>query len=40
MKLPWNCLIKCAERILKECSDVSEVYYDVTPKPPATVELE
>lgn len=40
MELPWNSLIECAERILKECTSISEVYYDLTPKPPATVELE
>lgn len=40
MEFPWNCLIKCAEKILKDCPDISEVYYDVTPKPPATIELE
>lgn len=39
-EIPWDCLIKCAEAILKDCSDVSEVYYDVTPKPPATIEME
>ncbi|MEM1586563.1 MAG: ATP-binding protein [Candidatus Bathyarchaeia archaeon] len=39
-EIPWDCLIRCAERILKDCPDVSEVYYDVTPKPPATIEME
>jgi len=39
-EISWDCLIKCAEAILKDCLDVSEVYYDVTPKPPATIEME
>ncbi|MEM1581651.1 MAG: ATP-binding protein [Candidatus Bathyarchaeia archaeon] len=38
--IPWNCLKDCANRILKDCPDVSTVYYDVTPKPPATIEME
>ena len=38
--LPWKILEETAEAILEECPDVSEVYYDVTPKPPATIEME
>ena len=38
--LPWKVLKEAAEAILEECPDVSEVYYDVTPKPPATIEME
>lgn len=38
--LPWKILEETAEAILEECSDVSEVYYDMTPKPPATIEME
>lgn len=38
--IPWSTLKRTAERILKECSNVSSVYYDVTPKPPATIEME
>ena len=38
--LPWKILKETAEAILEECPDVSEVYYDVTPKPPATIEME
>jgi GMP synthase (glutamine-hydrolysing) len=37
---PWQCLSKCAESILEICPEVSAVYYDVTPKPPATIEME
>ncbi|MBS7640859.1 MAG: ATP-binding protein [Candidatus Bathyarchaeia archaeon] len=39
-EIPWDCLIRCADFILKNCPGVSEVYYDVTPKPPATIEME
>jgi GMP synthase (glutamine-hydrolysing) len=39
-KIPWSKLISTADKIMNECKNVSEVYYDVTPKPPATVEYE
>ncbi len=39
-EIPWTTLNETAERILKTCRNVSAVYYDVTPKPPATVEME
>lgn len=39
-KIPWNTLYKTAERILETCSNISSVCYDVTPKPPATIEME
>jgi GMP synthase (glutamine-hydrolysing) len=39
-EIPWETLNKIAEKIFKECLDVSAVYYDVTPKPPATIEME
>ena len=38
--IPWATLRKTAQKILQECSNVSSVYYDVTPKPPATIEME
>jgi len=38
--IPWATLKKTAKTILDECPNVSNVYYDVTPKPPATVEME
>ncbi|MDH5794909.1 MAG: GMP synthase [Candidatus Bathyarchaeota archaeon] len=38
--IPWKTLNDAAKSILDECPDVSTVYYDVTPKPPATVEME
>lgn len=37
---PWVTLNMIADEIIKECPDVSTVYYDVTPKPPATIEME
>jgi len=39
-EIPWSVLIKAAEEIIGNCSNVSTVYYDITPKPPATIEME
>jgi GMP synthase (glutamine-hydrolysing) len=39
-EIPWMTLNKIAEDVVKQCSDVSTVYYDATPKPPATIEME
>jgi len=39
-EIPWTTLEKTAEEIIGKCSNVSTVYYDVTPKPPATIEME
>jgi GMP synthase (glutamine-hydrolysing) len=39
-EIPWEALEKTAEAILAKCPNVSTVYYDVTPKPPATIEME
>jgi GMP synthase (glutamine-hydrolysing) len=39
-EIPWTTLNETADRILEACQSVSAVYYDVTPKPPATVEME
>ena len=38
--VPWSTLEETAHRILEDCPAVSSVYYDVTPKPPATIEME
>jgi len=38
--VPWATLDLIAEEVLEQCSNVSTVYYDVTPKPPATIEME
>jgi GMP synthase (glutamine-hydrolysing) len=39
-KIPWKTLEKAAGEILDACPEVAKVFYDVTPKPPATVEFE
>jgi len=38
--LPHDLLVRLSERIVGECRDISRVVYDVTGKPPATVEWE
>lgn len=38
--IPWNVLEETAMQILQECNEIKEVYYDITPKPPATIEFE
>jgi len=38
--IPWTTLKETAKKILEACPNVSSVYYDVTPKPPATIEME
>jgi len=40
VEIPWTTLTETAEEILEACPNVSSVYYDVTPKPPATIEME
>ena len=39
-EIPWVTLNEIAEEIVKSCPNVSNVCYDVTPKPPATIEME
>jgi GMP synthase (glutamine-hydrolysing) len=39
-EIPWETLNNIAEEMLVACPNVSAVYYDVTPKPPATIEME
>ncbi len=39
-EIPWSALSKIAEETIEKCANVSTVYYDVTPKPPATIEME
>jgi len=39
-EIPWSTLNKIAQKIIESCPKVSTVYYDVTPKPPATIEME
>lgn len=38
--IPWTTLKQTAQQVLESCPNVSSVYYDVTPKPPATIEME
>ncbi len=39
-EIPWKTLDRIAEKVIEECPNVSTIYYDVTPKPPATIEME
>ena len=39
-EIPWNTMDETAEEILRVCPKVAAIYYDVTPKPPATIEME
>jgi GMP synthase (glutamine-hydrolysing) len=39
-EIPWKTLNEIAKKILSASADVSCVSYDVTPKPPATIEME
>ncbi len=38
--VPWKVLNEVNASIMEGCESVSAVYYDVTPKPPATIEFE
>jgi len=38
--IPWSTLTSIAKEILKRCPNVAHVYYDLTSKPPGTIEFE
>jgi GMP synthase (glutamine-hydrolysing) len=40
MPIPWSTLRETAVRIFDSCPSVSRVYFDITSKPPATIEYE
>jgi len=39
-EIPWQFLFRLANRIINEVPEVSRVLYDITTKPPATIEFE
>ncbi|MDR2266551.1 MAG: glutamine-hydrolyzing GMP synthase [Christensenellaceae bacterium] len=39
-KIPWPVLEKISNRIVNECRNINRVVYDITTKPPATIEWE
>ncbi len=40
VEIPWSVLQKVMNRIINEVDHVNRVFYDLTSKPPGTVEFE
>ena len=40
VKIPWDVLEEVSDRITREVEYVNRVVYDITGKPPATIEWE
>ena len=39
-QIPWEVLNRCMTRIINEVKGVNRVMYDLTSKPPGTIEFE
>jgi len=39
-KVPWEVLKKIEEKIISSCPTVGAVFFDITPKPPSSIEFE
>ena len=39
-RIPYDVLERCASRIVNEVKSINRIVYDITTKPPATIELE
>ena len=39
-KIPYEVLDKCSTRIVNECKHINRIVYDITSKPPSTIEWE
>lgn len=38
--IPWKTLREIDKSVMSSCGDIAAVYYDITPKPPASIEFE